>query len=108
MCRILKTSAQVGVSELQFAGLHIVFGGSPSDGLAVVPQPLSPYSVPAMTDEAHFQQTKEALIRDEVETREEQLATLLITDPFKYEQLLSQGELTDAVDQSDSDEPDAE
>lgn len=107
-CLIIETSAKAGVTELKFGDLHVRFG-KPAEqivGMTIVdPYPVhqapqSP-SVKDLTEEQHQNQTKQAIEAEEIRTREDQLARLLVEDPEAYEKLLRDGELTDAVDDAD-------
>lgn len=95
-----------GVTELEFRGLHVKFSGTaergtPSMPLAPNPQP----PVKDLTDEQHQKLSLAALELDELQTREDQLAEALITDPLRYEELMRNGDLTDGMDASnDGDE----
>lgn len=109
---MIETSAKAGVSELKFGGLHVKFG-RPADepvpplGYPFMPQPQAQHPVTDLTEKQHVQQTKAAIEHDEILLREEQLARLLVEDPAKYEELLRDGELADALDGAD-DSDDAE
>lgn len=87
---ILGACAKHGVSELQFRGMTVKFGMTP-DSPSGARGANSP--VEAMTDKDHARNTKDALEKDELEFREEQLAELQITDPSRYEELVRDGEL---------------
>lgn len=108
-CRIIETSAKTGVTELTFSGLHVKFGRLTENDVGltspfVQQAPRAPVSVNALTEEQHTKQATEALEMDELRLRQDQLAQALVEDPLKYEELLMQGELDDALDGADEDD----
>ncbi|MFA9263201.1 MAG: hypothetical protein ACEQSB_07770 [Undibacterium sp.] len=94
VCRILKTCHESGVSELTFAGLKVKFG-VPATASEEMLAPVSP--VVAHEIEA------EAIAQAESRIREDQLANLPLENPLAFEELLAQGELTDAVAEEKND-----
>jgi len=84
VCLILKECATSKVSKIQFGDLYVEFGISVQEGqqtLAALTQ-----NQHDKLNEAQVQQDAEALRQIEVEE-------LMLTDPEKYEELLSKGEL---------------
>lgn len=94
--------------------MHVRFGTPPEEQVAVTGPQLPHYPlvqqdrahapVGELTDQQHEQMGKDALEDEELRTREEQLARFLVEDPVKYEELLRDGELTDDVDSTDSED----
>lgn len=106
VCQIIEASAKAGVTELKFGGLHVRFGKTVEQKeLGASPSPVQhapqSYSVADLTEEQHQTQSRQSLEDEEIKTREERLARLLVEDPMAYEQMLRDGELTDAVDSAD-------
>lgn len=121
VCSIIEASAKAGVTELLFRDLHVRFGMPPENqitgpildltrlsmpGYPVVQQDRAEATVGPLTDKQHEQMGKDSLLQEELRTREDELARLLVEDPVKYEELLRDGDLTDDVDQSDSEDDD--
>lgn len=108
VCRILEAGAKNGVRELNFAGLHVVFG-QPVEPVPLDPVPPASAPIPSdMTESQHQQLAKESLAQDEFATREDQLNHMLITDPLRYEEMLRHGDLTDESASNDGDGGDDE
>lgn len=105
---ILEASAKSGVSVLKFGDLYVKFGKQtePDSSTLVEPQ-ASAQSYPvvgAMTALDRLKAAKAALLRDEMEIREQQLEELKITDPLEYERQINDGELEDDTDESANDD----
>lgn len=103
VCRILEVGAKSGVKELNFLGLRVVYG---QPVVPESPTPTVPSLAPTSSDltEIQHQALSEAsLERDEVVMREEQLAEFLVTDPLRYEQMLTNGDLTDGSSELNDD-----
>lgn len=98
ICSIIDTCAKNKVTALKYGGLEISF-------LAETVIPKTVLSNPPdndISEEQHVQNNTESFLKEEVMTREEQLALLLIEDPVRYEQMLEDGELEeDAADESE-------
>ena len=116
VCDILTLCRTAGVAKMKFRDLDVEFspkGPEPT----IITQSLSDLTIPELTErykklkkpvstppatdlaEQQAQAAEKALVADEIELREQQLAELWVTDPAKAEQLLMSGELRD-------DEPD--
>lgn len=107
VCLILEAGAKFGVRELSYAGLSVKFGIS-AERDEIPPPPNGAASLPLdLTDEQHHALERTELETDELLTREDQLAELLVTDPLKYEEMLQNGDLTDDR-KPDSDDVDGE
>lgn len=112
VCSILLTSASAGVSELKFGHLHVKFGRPVETqvGIGFPSYPFVPQTAPAsapvtdLTEAQHQQQAKESLEDDEIRVRQERLERAMVEDPVLFEELLRQGELSDAVDSADDED----
>lgn len=80
---ILKTCSESGVSSLKFGDLYVEFGKSRTNAAT------SPAA--EMAEIEHIQE--DHLTKEEVLTKEEQLAHMLVEDPSMAEELLIKGEL---------------
>lgn len=98
---ILDASRKNRVSVLKFAGLEVELSQASQDGTLTGPeaQPAA-----AMAEPNHEKQTEEANLADELQTREDQLAEALLSDPLLAEQLIRDGELTEDSDGADSED----
>ena len=95
VCRILEAGAKSGVRELNYSGLHVVYG---QPAVPETLSPMAPGSAPLpvdLTETQHNTLAKASLEKEELQTREDQLAELLVTDPLRYEEMLQNGDLTD-------------
>lgn len=112
ICDILAACERHGVSEMQFGDLSVKRGpknpldlGVTASQAAPAPetgaQPTDTDSENAISEAKHDQLNQEALETDELLTREEEIAMLLITDPAKAEEMMRNGELEDADEQFD-------
>lgn len=98
VCRILEVSARSGVRLLKLADLHVEFGE--------VPEPVSPGALAPAPDGAepnHERISKEGLEAEELRTREDQIAELVLTDPLAAEEMIRLGELDDDEEGFDED-----
>lgn len=107
-CLIISLSAKEGVSVLKFRGLQVEFGTLSKDRPEPPssPSPWKPGVIPsaAMEVPPHEEQAKEAAELDELRLREEQIEELLLTDPFKAEELIRDGDLEEMNGPFDSDD----
>lgn len=89
LCAILKACTESGVSELKFEGLEVSFWG-PTQTL---PQAfnLSPEVIAAQE-----QVSQDVSVEQEVRSREDELAEMLVNDPEKFEDLLASGDLIES------------
>lgn len=106
VCAIIKASGDSGVTSLKFGYLQIEFG-KPIEQTRVdlVQSAPTPPSNPdtEISDDARVMRDKAELVVDELKTRDDQVAQMLIEDPLRAEQLLLDGELEDD-DESDGSE----
>lgn len=88
ICALIRTCGEVGVKEVSFGRLHVVFGRKDQDTQA---------SSPNLPDKALSEQSQSieqrAFEQDEISTKDDQLAELVITDPLEYERLVASGDL---------------
>lgn len=95
MTEIIKIASKHNVKEIRIGEIHVIFRGSvkkKQDNLFVQPPSLNP----EMKAKAELLQSQ-TLEKNEFETREAQLARMLLEDPLQYEELLSSGDLEDDV-----------
>lgn len=97
MCKIIRTCADSGVLHFNLGPLEFsrVPGTSP-----LADTTMSGSKPEHILQEQQLEENVE-LIREEIRTREEQLAELQITDPLKYEDLIERGELSESMDADD-------
>lgn len=103
VCRIIETCNVNGVGELTFSGLTLKMGR---------PTQTAPAPGPDLVDTVTQEQIQmiqkeisaEDLLAEEIDTRQEQLAQMLLEDPAEAERLILTGELEDD-DRADPDEP---
>lgn len=101
VCTIIRECTKHKVSTLKFGDLELSFSvndpriyNKESDKkLAKSKSETQP--VKAITEEQHTKLNKEAIEKEELELRQEQMSTMFIEDPFMAEQLLKDGELED-------------
>ena len=93
LCTIIKGCAEGGVSKITFAnGGEIIFN--------VVKEPLVSTTFGQVTEELVTKQEQvqeQAILQDELRTREDQLEDMLINDPEQYEKLVEQQLIDDKV-----------
>lgn len=87
ICDILGKCRESGVSEFTFRDLHVVF-----ESKLHIEKDLS-YHSSGPEDGISGIDTKQLVAQDELNYRDEQLATLQLTDPLLYEELIAQKEL---------------
>lgn len=112
ICTIIKACDEHKVSTLKFGDLEISFGpkaeNQPIQGeVKSPPAPvLTYYQKPEaeISEAQHKLNNEEGLRQAELELREQQIEELLITDPRRAEELLENGDLEDADDESGDDE----
>lgn len=94
LCVIIDACKQGGVRELAVGGLMLKF----SSLVTLQPKANDGLVGPDLRDADHVAQSKEALEIDELLTKEEQLAQLMIEDPVEYERQIVAGELEETVE----------
>ena len=93
LCSILEACSQTGVSQLKLGSLEVSFGGPITKfELALAPGPIIPATSPENVIQAQHTEERNAHEEQEVAAREQQVAELLITDPYLAEKLAAQGE----------------
>lgn len=88
ICAIIKTCGESGVQSFKYFGLDITFIGkipNGQDSYALSPGPVTAIR-PIEIDKSIFAQ-------EEYNLKEDEIAELQLTDPYKYEQLIGQKEL---------------
>lgn len=100
MCAIIKACTEARVAVLKFGPLEVqfhqqveplAFANGPQGWQRV--QPTQPEA--EISDEQRQQMEEEALDRDEIRLKEDQLDQMLIEDPAEFEKLVAQNELED-------------
>jgi len=84
VCLILEACAMTKVSKIQFGDLYVEFGAGKEE---------AHQSLPALTQNDHDKLNAAQVQKDAEELRSIEIDELLLTDPEKYEELLSKGEL---------------
>lgn len=104
LCRIIATCRRAGVSSLKLGPLEVVFGARsapPLHEVTVAPAQAShsevahtpAAQVPEKTIQAQAKIEADSIEEQGIQTREEQIAELLITDPLKAEEMMMEGDL---------------
>lgn len=88
---IIKACAASKVSKLEFANLKVEFSQGPDSQ----PMPSSNYVIPEA--KAVQEGEAQALEQAEVESKVDQLSTMLLTDPVGYERLMIEGDLKEGL-----------
>jgi hypothetical protein len=105
VCAIIKACGESQVRVLKFAGLHLEFEpkGSAEQAISVVPAERTPEPPAEAPAETQLQaEAERSLVQDELAYREDEIAQMLIENPMRAEQLLTDGGLE--ADGSDDDE----
>lgn len=106
---ILKACKATGVTTLKFGDLCVEFGNKPVPSHLAESLHLPPLHTIPVTEitEIQKQQSKESLFQSEQALKEDQIAELWITDPYKAEQMLANGELDEPIGRDDGDDEDS-
>jgi hypothetical protein len=99
VCAIIESSAKNGVRLLKLADLHIEFGPAPFS--LGSPYPITPTPAAAVAEPNHERISQEGLEAEELRTREDQIAELLLTDPLAAEEMMRLGELQEDAPKSE-------
>jgi hypothetical protein len=99
VCLIIESCAKNGVYLFKLGDLEVHLGVKPS-----APGPAILESHPEKIIQEQIKQEKEAIEDEEIRTKESQIEELLITDPFKAEELILQGDLVPGEDDAGNDE----
>lgn len=97
ICKIIESCAKKGVLELKYGPLHLKFAGKTQESTARGPK-IPTESAPENIIQAQNKEQEEALFREELKTRDEQIAELIVTDPLLAEELMAEGELEESND----------
>lgn len=97
ICKILKASRESGVLSLKCGPLEVCFGPSPAAALADA-HISGAAPTPAAEDLGQITQAQQkaeeaSLLEEEINTKDDQIAEMLITDPLRFEELMERGEL---------------
>ena len=95
--RIIKTCVESGVTHFEHNGLKMSFSGNNPEYVANVPRGTK------QPKPDHEKQAKEALESEELLTKEEQIAMLVLEDPVEFERQLAAGELEEMIDDATDD-----
>jgi hypothetical protein len=88
--KLIELCGEMGVSEINFGNLRVVFGGQTKE------KPLTPPTIQTKEVEVQTQQIEtEALTEISREVDERDLSLMSIEDPVRFEQMLIEGELED-------------
>lgn len=99
VCRIVQTAKEMGVVSLEFLSLRVRFG-SPKDKQILGHQsPTADKPIPDASNLAALQESN--LLDESLRIREEELASLAVTDPDKYEDLIIEGDLENGAEETD-------
>lgn len=97
ICSIIEACRNAGVTSMKCGPLELSFGKqteSPSEKPAVT----------EITDDQHEKSNEDALVQEELRTRQDQIDQMLIENPSLAEELVAQGDLEDDDDGADGDE----
>jgi hypothetical protein len=102
ICKIIEVCSKRGVSQLKLGPLSLDFQAfQPTRQKPVAPGPAIPDSAPEEVTREQQAIEKLALEKEEILTREGQIAELLLTDPAEAERLMEIGDLVPAQEESD-------
>lgn len=82
---LIKTSSEHGVTSLKFGGLELELGIKTK---AAATQPVT-----EITEQEQKLNDEKNLVRQELESRQEQIDNMLVEDPVQAEKLIADGEL---------------
>ena len=88
ICKIIEACAKRKVAELEFGALKLKFGPFTAQRTTPAPGPAIPAPVPENILQEQTKAQEEALLVEEIKTREEQIAELIITNPLAAEELM--------------------
>lgn len=105
ICKIVVACREAGVATLKCGPLEVSFihvvKPPPLDPHITGPAPTPAGEVPEQIIQAQQQVEKTSHIEQEIQTRERQVAELMVTDPLLAEQLMEEGELEPAGEFTD-------
>ncbi len=81
-------------------GLELQFGDAPEVSYVEAPRVKRGKKI---AEPNHEQENKDSLELDELRTKEEQVAMLILEDPVEFERQLADGELEEMIDDAGSD-----
>jgi hypothetical protein len=97
VCEIIKCASECGVSQVKLGSLEISFFDRTKKETIIYPD------LPLGDLASQEKDTKRTLLEESARIREEELATLSLTDPQRYEELLLQGELEGGTENESQD-----
>lgn len=112
ICSIIKTCGEAQVSELSLNGFCVRFHRpvelKPVQSIeprwSMTETGPSPAPAPTMAVPNHEEQTRDAILADEVRLREEQINELTLTDPYLAEKHITEGVLKHDGTRAEDDE----
>ena len=96
ICKILVTSKECGVYELELGPFKARLGAPPVPVLVPGAEPPKSALPPAELVQVQQQVEETSLIDEEIRLKEDQVANLLIEDPLAFEEMLAGSELEGA------------
>lgn len=96
LCAIIKTCGESGVRVIKFPGFYVSFGPTAKPSPLEAPNPAAKTDEPVKLVAAQTAVAAKAHLLEEIQTREEQLAMMMIENPVEAEKLILAGELEDA------------
>lgn len=103
VCTIIKTAKEMGVSSLAFLSLKVTFG----DGTGISTHSMKPpreIPIPESSKRLQGQELERMLLDETKRLKDEQLSTLPILDPEKYEELMIEGDLSGGTEEKETDD----
>lgn len=97
ICRIIEVCSKRGVSYFEYGHLSIELTNREAVP-AINSKKISSGNV--LQEQEKIEQTE--LLAEEIKTREEQIAELMITDPLTAEEMIERGELEESEDDDES------
>lgn len=104
LCRIIDSCASRGVQSFSLGGLELTFGAEPQFIQPELREVRRGKKLSLAPEPDHEQNEKDAVEQDELRTKEEQVAMLILEDPQEFERQLADGELEEMLDDASSDE----
>lgn len=102
ICAIIKECAKNGVISLKLGELKVEFDKTALSNHSQAPEQASQvksvFPAPKFNEEEEV--IEEAKLKDTAELIEDELATLQLTDPYEYEELMFQGALEDGKEEA--------
>lgn len=103
VCKIIESASKARVTKLKFGDLEVFFTPGGLEPADLGPGPALPGALAQISVEQAKEQ-EAAILKEEILTREDQMAELWLTDPAEAERLLELGELAPAPEPEVDDE----